>query len=90
MMEQEHGLRAAIKKILEDASIDVAEERVIHYIVRELHQGRQIAAILNDPFIRNRVSETSLDHVLENEVILKAVEEELNKAFTDWDFKFEE
>lgn len=89
-MEQEHGLRAAIKKILEDASIDVAEERVIHYIVRELHQGRKVAAILNDPFIRNRVSETNLDHVLENEVILQAVEEELSKAFKDWDFKFEE
>lgn len=89
-MEQEHGLRAAIKKILEDASIDVAEERVIHYIVRELHQGRKIAAILDDPFVRNRVNETSLDHVLENGVILEAVQEELNKAFTDWDFKFEE
>ena len=89
-MEQEHGLRAAIKKILEDASIDVAEERVIHYIVRELHQGRKIAAILNDPFVRNRVSEPSLDQVLENEVILQAVGEELSKAFADWDFKFEE
>lgn len=89
-MDQERGLKAAIKKILEDASIDVAEERVILYIVRELHQGRTISAILNDPFVRNRVSEPSLDSVLENEVILRAVEEELNKAFTDWDFKFEE
>lgn len=89
-MEQEHGLRAAIKRILEEASIDVAEERVIHYIVRELHQGRKIDAILNDPYVRNRVNEKHLDEVLENEEILKAVEEELNKAFIDWDFKFAE
>jgi hypothetical protein len=89
-MEKEYGLRAAIKKILEDASINVAEERVLHYIVRELHQGRNINAILNDPYVRNRVNETQLDKVLENQEVLHAVEEELNKAFTDWDFKFAE
>jgi hypothetical protein len=89
-MEQEHGLRAAIKKILEDASIDVAEERVIHYIIRELHQGRKIDAILNDPFVRNRLNEKQLDTVLGNETILQAVEQEMSKAFSEWDFKFEE
>jgi hypothetical protein len=89
-MEQETGLRAAIKRILEEASINVAEERVLHYIVRELHQGRNIKVILNDPYVRNRVNEGQLDKVLDNPEILKAVEEELNKAFKDWDFKFSE
>lgn len=88
-MEQAHGLREAIKKILEEASIDVAEERVIHYITRELHQGRKIDDILNDPYIRNRLNEQQLDLVLGNEQILKAVQEELSKAFVEWDFSFE-
>jgi len=88
-MEQVHGLREAIKKILEEASIDVAEERVIHYITRELHQGRKIDDILNDPYIRNRLNEQQLDLVLGNEEILKAVQEELSKAFVEWDFSFE-
>jgi hypothetical protein len=89
-MEKETGLRAAIQRILEEASINVAEERVLHYIVRELHQGRNINAILNDPYVRNRVNEAQLDKVLDNSEVMKAVKEELNKAFTDWDFKFTE
>jgi hypothetical protein len=82
-------LTAAIRKILEDSSIDVAEERVISYIIRELHNGRSINEILSDPYVRNRVSEQQLDKVLENEEILKAVEDEMKKAFKEWDFKFE-
>ncbi len=89
-MEQERGLRAAIKKVLDEASINVAEERVLHYIVRELHQGRNVNTILNDPYVRNRVNEAQLDKVLDDPEVLKAVEEELNKAFKDWDFKFTE
>jgi hypothetical protein len=89
-MEKETGLRVAIKRILEDASINVAEERVLHYIVRELHQGRNINVVLNDPYVRNRVNEAQLDKVLDNPEILKAIEEELTKAFTEWDFKFAE
>ena len=89
-MEQESGLRAAIKRILEDASINVAEERVLHYIIRELHRGRNINVILNDPYVRNRVNEKQLDKVLDDPEVLKAIEEELNKAFADWDFKFAE
>jgi len=89
-MTEEHGLVAAIRKILEDASIDVAEERAIKYIVRELHNGRSIDDILNDPFIRNRVNEQELDNALGNPEILKAVKDEMGKAFKDWDFKFEE
>lgn len=87
-MEQERGLRAAIKRILDEASINVAEERVLSYIVRELHQGRNINAILDDPYVRNRVDEAKLDKVLDNAEVLKAIEEELNKAFAEWDFKF--
>lgn len=89
-MEQEHGLRAAITKILADASINVADDRVVHYIIRELHQGRKLNAILTDPFVGNRVNEQHLEKVLQDEAVLKAVEEEMNKAFEAWDFKFEE
>ena len=87
-MEQEQGLRSAIKRILEEASINVMEERVLQYIVRELHQGRKIKTVLNDPYVRNRLNESEIEKLLENEKVLKAVEEELNKAFKDWDFKF--
>jgi hypothetical protein len=89
-MADERGLAKVVKKFLDEASIDVLEERVIAYIVRELHNGRKIAAILDDPYVRNRLNEDKLNEILENSEILEAVQQELNKAFKDWDFKFQE
>lgn len=90
MAKNETGLRNFVQKILEDIALDVVEERVINYIVRELHHGRKIAAILADPYVRNRVNEDRLSEILESPDILKAVEEELDKAFKTWDFEFKE
>lgn len=87
-MEQEQGIKSAIKRILEEASINVVEERVLQYIIRELHQGRRIEVVLSDPYVRNRLNESKIEELLENEKVLRAVQEELNKAFQDWDFKF--
>ncbi len=87
-MQQEQGIKSAIKRILEEASVNVVEERVLQYIIRELHQGRSIEAVLSDPYVRNRLNESEIEELLENEKVLKAVQEELNKAFKDWDFKF--
>ncbi len=87
-MEKEQGIKSTIKRILEEASINVVEERVLQYIIRELHQGRRIEAVLGDPYVRNRLNDSEIEELLENEKVLKAVQEELNKAFKDWDFKF--
>lgn len=89
-MSQERGLTAAVRKILEEVSLDVLEERVIAYIVRELHNGRSINVILNDTYVRNRTNEERLNEILESPDVLAAVDEELNRAFSQWDFKFEE
>jgi hypothetical protein len=90
MDPNEAGLRKFIRRVLEEAALDVVEERVISYIVRELHHGRKISAILADPYVRNRVNEERLGEILENPEILKAVEEELDRAFKTWDFEFKE
>ncbi len=87
-MPEENGHTGLVKKILDDASVDILEERVIAYIVRELHSGRKMSKILNDPYVRNRVNEERLNELLENEEVVGAVEEELEKAFSKWDFKF--
>lgn len=90
MAANETGLRKFVRKLLEDVSLEVVEERVISYIVRELHHGRKISDILADPYVRNRVNEDRLNEILETPDILKAVEEELNRAFKTWDFEFKE
>ncbi len=86
----ESGLRKIIKEMLEDAGQDVIEVRVINYVVRELHLGRRLSAILQDPYIKNRIEEERLAHILESTEVIQAVEDELNKAFKKRDFKFQD
>jgi len=86
----ESGLRKIIKEMLEDAGQDVIEVRVINYVVRELHMGRRLSAILQDPYIKNRIEEERLAHILESTEVIQAVEEEINKAFKKRDFKFQD
>jgi len=83
-------LKTIIQRFLEEMQLNVAEERVINYIVKELHLGRKLSAIIQDPYIKNRIDEKRLGAVLENKEIIAAVEEELNEAFKGRDFKFAE
>ncbi len=82
--------RAIIQKFLEEMKLDVTEERVINYIVREVHQGRKLSVVIQDQYVSNRVGEEELGQILENKEIIEAVEKELNQAFEERDFKFAE
>lgn len=83
-------LGQAVQRFLEEMSLDVSEERVLNYIVREIHKGRKLSEVIQDAYVANRVDKGQLDHLLENKEVIYAVEEELGKAFTDKDFKFSE
>ncbi len=82
--------RSIIQKFLEEMKLDVTEERVINYIVREVHQGRKLSAVIQDQYVKNRVGEEELGRILENKEIIEAVEKELSQAFEERDFKFAE
>lgn len=84
----ESALKKAIRNLIEDMSGDILEERAVNYIIREVHLGRSLASVLQDPYIKNRLDEDKLAHVLENEEIVRAIEEEINHAFKEQDFKF--
>lgn len=86
----ESRLRQILIKFIEELSEDVVEERVINYIIREIHLGRRLSAILEDSYVKNRLDEERLAHVLEKKEVVEAVEEELNQAFKEKDFKFAE
>lgn len=79
-----------IQRFFEEMQLDVLEERVVNYILKELHLGRKLSAIIQDPYIKNRVGEDRLGQMLENKEIVSAVEEELEAAFKVHDFKFTE
>ncbi len=83
-------LGEAIQRYLEEMRLDVSEERVMNYIVREVHQGRKLSEVIADPYVENRVDKDQLGKLLENKEVIEAVEEELDKAFSRKDFKFAE
>lgn len=82
--------RSIIQRFFEDMNMDMVEERIIKYITRELHMGRKLSDVMQDPYIKNRIDNNRLDKMLENEEIISAVEEELAEAFKSRDFKFAE
>jgi len=90
MILPESALRKAVRSIFEDFSSDILEERAISFIIRELRQGRSLGSILDDPYIKNRLDQDKVTHVLENEELIKAIESEISQAFEKSDFKFNE
>lgn len=86
----ETRMQKIIRDFLESLSLDVVEERIINYIVREVRMGRRMSAVLQDPYIRNRLTEQQIDEILRSPEVLDAIEKELEQAFETKDFKFKE
>jgi hypothetical protein len=57
-------------------------------VVREVGNGRKLEDALHDPYVRNRLSDEKLAHVLENPEIIAAMQASISQAFTAKDFGF--
>lgn len=86
----ETRMQKIVRDFLESLSLDVVEERIISYIVREVRMGRKLSAVLQDPYIKNRLTAQQIDDILESPEVLDAIEKELQEAFETKDFKFKE
>ena len=49
------------------------EERVAAYVVREHERGRPLAEILDDPYVRNRLTPQQTSRLLDRTDIIRAV-----------------
>jgi hypothetical protein len=49
------------------------EERVAEYVIREHHRGRDLAVILQDHYVQNRLSAHQQARLLEREDVIRAV-----------------
>lgn len=67
---------------------DVVEERLVNYLVREIHRGRKLEEVMRDPYITNRLDEDRIHQLLNNPEVIQAVEQEVAKAFETGDFGF--
>lgn len=75
-----------IQAFLNEISIDVVEERVVEYVIREVHNGRRMTEALNDPYVKNRLSEERLAAVLETPEVIDAIEAQIAESFSKRDF----
>jgi hypothetical protein len=53
------------------------EDRVAAYLIREHDRGRAVNDILNDPYVRNRCSQSEVARVLDRPDVLKAIGDDL-------------
>ncbi len=71
-----------IKRFFDDMATDAIEERVIEYIVREVHKGRRLMEVIDDPYVRNRLNDAKRDEILENPEIVDALEQEIRLSMS--------
>jgi hypothetical protein len=59
------------------------EERVAAYVIREHERGRSLAEILEDPYIRNRLSPQQQARLLDRPDVLRAIGQDTVAAARD-------
>ena len=56
------------------------EERVAAYVIREHERGRSLDDILNDPYVRNRLTPSQQSRLLDRADIIRAVGDDTVEA----------
>ncbi len=49
------------------------EERVAAYVIREHDRGRSLAEVLEDPYVRNRLTPTQRERLLDRPELIQAI-----------------
>lgn len=81
-------IQEKLRAFLDDMATDAVEDRVVEYVIREVHNGRKLTEALRDPYVRNRLSAERLEHVLENPQVAAALEEQIAASFQRREFGF--
>ncbi|MBN2247306.1 MAG: hypothetical protein JW733_01255 [Coriobacteriia bacterium] len=75
-----------IHEFLNEIAVDGVEERVVEYVIREVRSGRKLTEALDDPYVKNRLSQERLIKVLENPEVLSALEVQIAESFKSQEF----
>jgi len=54
-----------------------AETAVAEYVIREHHRGRDLAEILEDPYVVNRCSREQVERLLDRPEVVRAIGEDV-------------
>lgn len=81
MNNDKSPIRKLVDQLVSDLTEDIAGERVLKYIVKELHKGRKLPSVLEDPYVKNRVSDERAQSLIGEPDIIIAVEDSLKATF---------
>jgi hypothetical protein len=82
------SINERIKQFFQDVATDPVEERVVEYVIREVHNGRRLMEVIQDPFVKNRLNDEKIHTILENSEVVDALESEIKSAFQTPDIGF--
>ena len=82
------SINERLKQMFQEMAADPVEERVVEYVIREVHNGRRLLEVIEDPYVRNRLSSEKVAAVLENPEVVDAMESEIKSAFQTPDIGF--
>jgi len=71
-----------IKQFFDDITTDADQERVIEYVIREVHKGRRLMEVVEDPYVRNRMNDEKRSEVFESPEVIEALEAEIRETMT--------
>lgn len=71
-----------IKQFFDDITTDAEQERVIEYVIREVHKGRRLMEVVEDPYVRNRMNDQKRSEVFESPEVIEALEQEIRESMT--------
>lgn len=74
----------ALQELFHDLSVGAREERVVRYLVTELHKGRHFDDILGDPYMISNTDSQDRAKLLESPDTLAQIDAKMAAEFGDF------
>jgi len=74
------SINERVRQFIQSLAADPVEERVLEYVVREIHNGRRLMEVIDDPYVRNRLSDEKVENMLQSSEIADALQDEIHLA----------
>lgn len=75
------ALQDSVKHLVESLTKDTVSERVVQYVVDQLDNGKTITEILNNPYIKEKLTDTQRAAILSDPAIAQAELDEVKQVF---------
>lgn len=72
---------------MHDWTNSVAYDRLVRYIVNQLHEGRHLDAIMGDSYIQSSADEAKRAHLIQMPQVIQALNDSIKQQFADFDSK---